>query len=272
MNINTMINAIYKLETRALTRTLNAREQRQLESLSAYCYDNIMKGVYDKAEQTGAEKLGKHIIPRNLYHLTTASAYENMLRTGSLEAREACDSRGKQVFLFDIKNFTKYWRKTKKTQEQPRTTLLDLIAQLGERKNFEDDVDLVLLKVPTEKLNLNNLKIRIQELLRCGIAGQAAAMQEMLKDPHITSNGLKFYLKDIVGIPAKNAPLCNQKKQSIEWLHSTDIPISDVQLVGKTKVSIDEVEKAANEMKDMPELWNSLTSGQPEQIAFKHMR
>ena len=74
----TFINAVRKLESRALSRSLSSKEQRQLEAFVDTGIETISKP--SNIEVFGTSKnVGKHKIPRYMYHLTTESNYQSML-------------------------------------------------------------------------------------------------------------------------------------------------------------------------------------------------
>lgn len=264
MRIETIISAVEKLENRMAQRALLPKEARQLESFAQYGYENILNILPEILSKQSAKNTGKHIIPRNLYHVTTSSAYENMQKTGKIEVRRACDSIGKQLFMFDIKNFTRFWKQTKNVIEQPRTTLLNLISKQG----LLGDGEIVLLKIPSSALDKSKLRIRVQEDMRCGVVADASTRFK-IDEKHPISNGLKGFVK-LGGITGDKAPLCNQRGKAIEWIYPYDIPIEKVELVGSAHLDAKAVDEANKSMKDMPEVWEKLTNGKPENMNFKH--
>ena len=266
MKVETLINAIRQLENRAVQGGLSPRKEKQLENIFSEAYERM---YYKPSEELyGTSKVvGKHKVPRYMYHLTTEGAYEQMLKDGCIKPAQAMDSAS-GTFLFDLKNFTRFWRKTKNVAEQPRTTLLNEVAgKLG----YEATGNIVMLKIPTSMLNARKLRIRRQKLVRCGHGKQQQEMQDVLNDPHRISNGLENLKYMFQGENVANVPLYNQRKEAIEFITPDAIPMSNVSLVGKAKVDTKITDKAHWEMQELPEVWKDLTKGTPEAKAFENM-
>ena len=64
---------------------------------------------------SSALKVGKHKIPKYLYHITPTKNVENIQKKG-LQMTED-DLFGEGVFMFDLANLTKFWAKTKAGRE-----------------------------------------------------------------------------------------------------------------------------------------------------------
>lgn len=260
----TIINSIKALERKAIQAPLLPRQEAKLSSLAMEGYAKVLSEAetnYGKALVNAKPVVGKHKIPRYLYHVTTKKSYEKMLETGSIKDLQACDGRG--VFLFDLRNFVKQWKETKEVVEQPRTSLLALISGT----KLIGSGDIVMLRIPTSILDARTLKIRRQKLLRCGAAGQQEYINQQTKNPYKISESLKEMIA-MDGETALNAKLYRQK-EAIEYIATHSIPIDKVQLVGATKLDGAAVKMANADKKDMPEVWKALTVGQPESNVFE---
>ncbi len=267
MKINTLISAVKKLENQAIKTPLNERKEQQLFNI----FDETLTRIQtsSSSEIYGVQKvLAKHKLPRYMYHLTTEESYLSMLRDGKILPSKACDFAS-GTFLFDMKNFTKYWKETSKVAEQPRTTLLNLIAtHLG----YQTNGNIVLLKIPTKSLDARTMRLRVQEECRCGLGNFGNVITNSAEDKHKFSHSLEAFQYIYQGENVQKAPLYNQRKKATEYIVKEEIPMSNVSLVGKTNVDTDVIEKAHREKQDLPEVWKALTEGQPEQKAFLHLR
>ena len=262
MKIDTFINAVRKLESRALSRSLSSKEQRQLEAFVDTGIETISKP--SNIEVFGTSKnVGKHKIPRYMYRLTTESNYQSMLKDGYIKPHASIDSPP-FVFLFDMKNFTKFWRKTPLVQEQPRTTLLTNMI-------FDEKENVVLLKIPTKELDARKLRLRRQNLCRSGQGGFTQQLQNFSNNPYKFTTLMKMIKYICSGEPATKSPLYNQLKEAIEFMTPDAIPIEKVKLLGKTTINRNTLDKAHNQTLDVPEIWKALTSGSPEYKAFEQI-
>lgn len=265
MKVETLINAVRQLENRAVSGGLSPRKEKQLGNIFLEAYERM---YYKPSEELyGASKVvGKHKVPRYMYHLTTEGAYEQMLKDGCIKPAQTMDSAS-STFLFDLKNFTRFWRKTKNVAEQPRTTLLNEVAvKLGYQKTG----NIVMLKIPTSTLDARKLRIRRQKLVRCG-HGNAEQNMKNFNDPHRLSKTLEGLKYSFEGENIANIPLYNQRKDAIEFITPDSIPMSNVSLVGKANVDTKVTDKAHWEMRELPEVWKELTAGTPEAKAFEKM-
>ena len=96
--------------------------------------------------------------------------------------------------------------------------------------------------------------------------------QEMIiNDKHRFSHALENLRYIMQGESIANVPRYNQRKLAIEYITPNEIPMSDVSLVGKTHVNPEIVNKAHWEMRDLPNVWRSLTEGMPEAKSFEYM-
>ena len=262
MKIDTLINAIRKLETQALTRPLTVRKERQLTSFFTEAYDKLLYSPNKEIFGT-LQTIGKHKLPRYMYHITTEDAYLSMLKDRKIKPSQCMDSPD-GIFMFDLKNFTRFWRQTKHVAEQPRTTLLNNVVSCS-------DGNLVMLRIPTETLDARTLRVRIQALCRCGHGNMQQEQEMIINDKHRFSHALENLRYIMQGESIANVPRYNQRKLAIEYITPNEIPMSDVSLVGKTHVNPEIVNKAHWEMRDLPNVWHSLTEGMPEAKSFEYM-
>ncbi len=265
MKVDTLIKAVRVLENRAISRNLTSREMRQLECFSEGCWNRLMLNSEPLVDSSinGQKVVGKHKIPRFMYHLTTEDAYNSMLRDGRIIPSECSDGRG--VFLFDLKNFAKFWRKTKNVGEEPKTTLLNMLSN---RFLFENNGNIVLLRIPTNKLDAGTLRLRIQEKVRCGRENYAEFAGDLFDNPYRMSESMEGFRYSVQGEKATNYSLCNQRKQAVEFITPSEVSMDDVQVIGRANIDKEEVSLADKLNKSMPKVWQELTKGSAEAKAF----
>lgn len=190
-------------------------------------------------------QIGKHKIPRYLYHMTSPENYQKMLESGVLKPMGCRLPDG--VYMLELDSFGKYWSKSL------RNDLCDQIFRSGDSKQI------VMLKIPTKNLNSTKLRIRTQKQTENGGLGRNAEMElrewlnftampeerKLLFNQLVQKYGKKTGLKKYVdmmpkelepvtkGYEARLSPLFKQKKADLEFVYIDDIPISEVSVVGK---------------------------------------
>ena len=222
--------------------------------------------------------IGKHKIPRFIYHMTNKSNYESMLCDGIIKTSPDA-LLGNGVFTTELTNLFKRWRKSnswgsKSLQES-------LIEQVAKGQD-----EIVILKIPTSKLDSDKLVIRSQnKLFSWAISGKAeeAFMQIPEKMGNETnSNGwlnkVREILKDIIakqeskkcaehlttGAPAKMSGLYKQRKEALEYVYLDNIPMLNVEKIGE--VNIAGLRKTAeyDPVRPMRSIFTNLLKGTPE--------
>lgn len=187
-----------------------------------------------------SQSVGKHKIPRYLYHMTSMENYHKMLESGYIKPSGVRLPNG--VYMLELDSFSKYWNKNM------RDNLCDMVFSSGDSKN------LVILKIPTENLTHSKIKIRTQKQVEGEFSNKAdewfsfprmpserrQLVQELISK-YGKQEGLKRYL-DIIpkeldpitkGIDAKLSPLYKQRKADIEFVYEETIPMSNIKKVGE---------------------------------------
>lgn len=191
-------------------------------------------------------KSGKPNLPRFLYHITSKKNYESMLKSGEIRTSHDAylDSNLEGVFMFDLKNFAKRWTSTffkfKEADEK---------FNLGSALVCKNS-DIVLLKVPTRKMNVDKLKIRVQD------------------DTKVNYHTLN-------GDSAKFQTLYTRRKKPIEYIYNQNIDISDVQKIGEVNLNInlDNRSELIEFMQKRPfETLLKLFNGTPEEKCVQKMQ
>jgi hypothetical protein len=225
-----------------------------------------------------ATKYGKHKIPRFIYHMTNKSNYESMLKDGVIKTTKD-DIFGEGIFTTELTNLFKRWRVNNSWGGN------SLQERLVEQVAKGND-DIVILKIPTEKLNQNLLKVRSQNTLfswlnsTSGLQLMMEVGREFTHQP-ISKNGWtdkfisimrKHVFKEdkaiashlLEGSPANVSNLFKQRKQALEYIYKEEIPITSAEKIGE--VNIEQLRSSAeyNPVKPMRSLFTSLLKGTPE--------
>lgn len=171
--------------------------------------------------QIGGTQLGRRNVPRYLYHLTTQNNYNKILKDGYIKSNHDLDlcSNLSGVFMFDLKNFTKRWVSMGvDCGDKLLTFAKALLMQVS-----KDDSNIVVLKIPTRFLSSKKLKCR---------------SQVSKNDWHINNGDF-----------ATNQRHYTRKKEPLEYINETDIPIQNVIKIGEANSGFN-MEKAFEEMNE----------------------
>ena len=188
-----------------------------------------------------SQAVGKHKIPRYLYHMTSLENYQRMLESGYIKPGGHRLPIG--IYTLELDSFSKYWGKGL------RNDLCDKIFRSGEGRNV------VMLKIPTQKLDMSKIRMRTQkqvegpffdrEIYEWMHFGYMPPERKKLVDELLTKYGREEGIRKYVdfmprkfdpvtkGIDAKLTPLYKQKKSDLEFIYGDKIPMSDVELVGQ---------------------------------------
>lgn len=242
---------------------------------------------------SATSKIGKHKVPRFIYHLTTKKNYESILKDGYI--KPSSDAfLGKGVFSAELTNLFKRWQNHKawgfvSLQDQ-------LIKQVAKGQD-----EIVILKIPTAKLNPDLLKIRSQHTLFNFYSSDSfrkfsqEGLELMERQPKFREisrlsdfpeegfSKFKALYKDFLtklfdkigqkdvgemlveGIPAKYSKLLKQRKKAIEYVYFNEIPSSNFEKIGE--VNISKLRKTADydPVRPMRSIFSKLLQGTPEE-------
>lgn len=196
---------------------------------------------------------GKHKVPRYIYHFTDGSSYESMLKDGFIKA--GCDDVfGRGIFMVELTNLFRSWGVDKAWDN-------DLLINSLLRLAGKDKHKVVVLRIPTDKLNHNDLKIRsISKFFKWLTSSRACKayyelheyakhfqLSELENWREIKKNFLNICLNKteskefakhlIKGDDAKFSHLYKQRREAIEYIYKNNISMSDVQKVGEMNFS-----------------------------------
>ncbi|MBQ8459999.1 hypothetical protein IJ541_07845 [bacterium] len=183
--------------------------------------------------------VGKHKIPRYLYHLTTRKNYNQMLQDGYLRISQDCP-RGDGVYMFEMQNMLKQYK-----DFDGRRNLGLLLSLVVNR----DGSEAILLRIPTSKMDVGKLVIR--------------------DNTGGGRNGMHSYTKVALGDSALASKLYKQRKVALEYIYPEQLSMDNITVVGTSKYDFIQDYRDENTILKM---WKNLTQNQPEQIGFlKHI-
>lgn len=207
--------------------------------------------------------IGKHKIPRYLYHLTSKSCYESMLKDGKIIASE--ELIGKGVFMAELSNLFKRWGVREAWSFGGKTNLKEKLLQQAAKG--EDEI--VALRIPTANIDRSKLRIRGQEKLFTWDPSNHSALSKAtsLEEARQIGTNIKEYSHIFYGDTAKNSKLYKQRKESIEYIFPGDINMSNVEKIGEVNVANLRQTKEYDVLRPMRSIYSKLFRGKPEEKA-----
>lgn len=208
--------------------------------------------LINKSNNNVITGISNNRVPRYIYHLTSKSAYEQMLATGQIKMSQDVNFQG--VFGIELTNFFKRWCSS------------DLATKLMHQVS-KGSKDVVLLKIPTQSLNKENLFIRSQNRYFKEYKSLDDIYVHAKKEGKDVGISLlnwlnkyegQGYVQHIQGeTSATLASKFKQNKEAIEYIYKDTIPMNMVQKVGETTVdttSMNIKELFMSLLKDAPEI------------------
>ena len=166
--------------------------------------------------------IGKHKIPRYLYHITPSQNI-GAIKTEGLSTTED-DLFGEGIFLFDIANFLKFWNKNNKNMNYAE----QLLKYIG-----RNNTDVSLLRVNTENLDKTDIVIRNQETL-FEVNNKYSDINNIY-DAYNKKEISDSLMDEIsIGLPAVVANQFDRKKLPIEYIYDKGISPLNIRLLGRT--------------------------------------
>ncbi len=205
-----------------------------------------------QSNNTGFE--GSKKIPRYIYHMTTKSKYESIMRDGFIKMSGSKLNVEKGVYAFDLCNFFNCWGKHKDWgyEDLQRIILRHIVKWFSSAR--EGTSDLVIFKIPTANLDSEKLSIRsMNKLFKFEESGQKISELAPSLQKHLRGD-----------TPAKEAPLYKMRKEALEFIYKDDIPVENCQRIGNI-VNIATLRKdLAFGVNPVKHIMQSLLSGTPE--------
>lgn len=234
--------------------------------------------IGEKFLASGA-KYGKHKIPRFIYHMTSKKNYDSMLKDGVIKTtQDVLINDG--VFATELTNLFKRWRKSR---DWGGNSLQEKLIQQVAKGHDE----IVILKIPTAKLNQDKLRVRSQNSLfgwqktenaRTILADTQKELSNLPQEDHGWTDKIinllrKHMYQSMIasraehltkGAPAKDSHLFKQRKQALEYVYHDNIPITDAEKIGE--VDIAQLRKSADYdiVRPMRSIFTALLKGTPE--------
>jgi len=221
--------------------------------------------------------IGKHKIPRFIYHMTNKSNYESMICDGIIKTSQD-GLLGDGVFTTELTNLFKRWRKCKSWNSKSlQEKLIEQVAK------GEDEI--VILKIPTTKLDSDKLVIRSQNKLfswafsdkadeafkQIPAMGNEACpngwlnkVREILKDIIAKQESKKYAEHLTTGTPAKMSSLYKQRKEALEYVYLDNIPMSNVEKIGEVNIAALRKTAEYDPVRPMRSIFTHLLKGTPE--------
>lgn len=183
---------------------------------------------------SSALKVGKHKIPKYLYHITPTKNVENIQKKG-LQMTED-DLFGEGVFMFDLANLTKFWTKTNNKQKTNfAQTLIDYVTRRS--GNFS----ISIFRIPTKNIPTDALSIRRQDKLF--EIGNKYETTSDIYNAYARKEITEKVMDEIsIGSPATLSNKFDRKKIPIEYILEENIPAKDIELFGTAKVDFNNLD------------------------------
>ena len=189
-------------------------------------------------------------VPRYIYHLTPKENYEQMLKDGYIKLSSDPYFAKNGIFTFEFENLFKRWNS--KGAGYKETLLEGLLRQVTKNQD-----EVVILKIPTSKLEQNKLYIRSQKkLFGSGLTPRQEIMKVMATKyqdrKNISTKDMFNVINESLnkcileqnnnihiryGAPVYQSSLFKQRKEPIEYIYCDTIPISNVEKLGEVNIS-----------------------------------
>lgn len=244
----------------------------------------------DASAMNSSKIFGKHKIPRFLYHITSKENYTKMLSDGYIIPKDKdLFIQKPAVYFTDITNLLKRWSRAK---DNGGGNILYMLLDHCKGSVGPDKNDIVILKIPTAKLEQEKLKIRSQNrfmakadnALRLIIhkvnvlhledkkeysnlpqSEVSALARRQAQQIMLQKADKSDYINHLfLGDNAKYSKLYKQRKEAIEYFYSEKINIKDVEKIGEATLPKDFEGQANN-------IFKQLLKGTKEQNALEHL-
>ena len=181
---------------------------------------------------SSALKVGKHKIPKYLYHITPTKNVENIQKKG-LQMTED-DLFGEGVFMFDLANLTKFWTKTNNKQKTNfAQTLIDYVTS--------GNSSISIFRIQTKNIPTDALSIRRQDKLF--EIGNKYETTSDIYNAYAREEITEKVMDEItIGSPATLSNKFDRKKIPIEYILEENIPAKDIELFGTAKVDFNNLD------------------------------
>lgn len=143
------------------TKTLFADDGKTINSIISFDKEgNVKSKEIINETSTEITDEAKENLPEYIYHFTSEENYKSMLESGEIKAsysdRYLRDNGNKAIFLVDSDNLLNHWDSLK--NETRGSYLVRLLKFCDKSQSGK----IVMLKIPTSKLDINNILFRNQ--------------------------------------------------------------------------------------------------------------
>ena len=203
-------------------------------------------------------------IPKYIYHLTNEHAYKSMYKDGFIKAStKDFYIKDKAIFFIELDNFCKNWGISKSWDKFPeplQESLLMLAAYFKTPSTIEDQNKLVILKIPTDKLDAKKLFVRSEKKF----------FEQVLYDKKDAKDLHPIIKQNLEGnTSATKSKLYKNRKEAIEYIYKDDIPIEKAEQIGQI-LNINTLDYDKNN--SVKSILQKILEGLPEENAIRHLR
>lgn len=228
-------------------------------------------------------KYNSKALPRFIYHITSKKNYNEIMKSGVLKMSEDFITDG--IFTIELSNFFKRWNILTPNYETMQEALINHVSQ------HILDRDIVILRIPTSKLNSEKLKIRSQndlsswiqdcfdefedktitlidaeyrKYIREGSKGKAPKQRDiaikLIKETETQKNANML----LANIPANEAKHYKQHKHALEYVYKEDIPADRFEKIGEANIQDVKNSPEYDSSKPVKSVFKALLKGTPE--------
>ena len=181
---------------------------------------------------TGIAKniIGKHKIPKYLYHITPTKNLESIKKAGLHMTED--DLYGEGVFMFDMANFLKFWTKKGNKEDYAK----ELLQYVGRHST-----NVSIIRVPTKNLVKKDLSVRRQDKL-FNVMNKYDDVDDIYQAYSRKEISTKLMDEISEGEQAIMANKFDRKKVPFEYIYPSDIAAKDIEVIGQTNYDYQKVD------------------------------
>lgn len=227
------INSSFKKDVINDVKNINFSDEKITADLNALASLNMaFLGKIDKTSHIENFNDDRKYLPKYLYHFTTLNNYNNMLKSGKIITGVEQNTDIKGIFTVDMNNFINNWGYRDEHG-------MPLDEKLIKRIALCNDGNVVLLRIPTEKLDPSAFKVRSQNVIFdmfskvenvCN-SDWRAPIDIMVDDYPDEYSHMNF------GVNLSNAQEFLDNNHALEYIYQKEIPITDVALVASANLN-----------------------------------
>ena len=239
---------------RSYTKTIFTEDGSRIKSIIKYDKDGTVKSkkILAKERIRKLSEEEKNSIPKYFYHITSPNNYNAMRNDGFI--RTSTDSHlhkegNEAVFLLDGKNTLSKWSSINNGEES------SYITRLLQYCNKDRNGNVLILRIPTSKLDISKLKLRDQDEILDGFPmfqltkkeqdeyfGFARLYEKIHPNQkrHVGKIESDIFLTELSKRLTNGEPISELNKKSkkpLEFLYTGNIPVETVEDIKAIDVS-----------------------------------